>query len=368
MRLHERLLATGVIPDALLRRVIRARVRHLVRGLDRLTPQQQAEREAALVAAFESGPVTINTADANRQHYELPPAFFAHVLGPRFKYSCCQWSTGGGDGADRGGTGEGVGGRGRGRGTADSLARAEEAMLELTAERAGLANGQSILDLGCGWGSFALWAAERYPAGRVVAVSNSSAQRRFIEYLRQERGLGNLQVITADVGHFEPGEHFDRVVSVEMLEHVRNHRLLLERVADWLNPEGRLFVHVFCHRRHLYAFEPGATGGWMARHFFSGGIMPSWDYLTRYQTGLPLADRWEVDGREYARTLRAWLQNLDRRRDEVMPILESVYGRELSRLWLQYWRIFFMACEETFALDEGRSYFVGHYLFSRSPS
>jgi cyclopropane-fatty-acyl-phospholipid synthase len=343
--LEDGVLAAGLLPDRLLRRVILSRVKGLEMSFDRLNAQERAEREAALVAAFESGPITINADDANRQHYELPPEFFQLVLGPRCKYSCCLWP-------------EGV----------VSLAEAEEAMLELTAERAGLGDGQDILDLGCGWGSLALWAAERYPRSKVLAMSNSNAQRRFIGRLREERGLKNLEVVTAEVGRFAPRERFDRVVSVEMFEHVRNHRALMERVAGWLKPEGRLFVHVFCHRRHLYAFEPDAGGGWMTRHFFSGGVMPSWDYLTRYQANLTLLDRWQIDGLHYSLTLRAWLENLDRRREQVMPLLRTTYGRDRARLWFAHWRIFFMACDETFALDSGRAYFVGHYLFSKGGS
>lgn len=340
--LEDRVLAGGLMPDRLLRRVIASRVKGLEKSFELLPAEEQAAREAALVAGFEAGPLTVNADDANRQHYDVPPEFFRSVLGPRNKYSCCWW-------------GEGIAG----------LAQAEEAMLEITAERAGLDDGQDILDLGCGWGSLSLWAAERYPHSRVLAMSNSQTQRRFIERLRQERGLGNLEVVTAEVGEFEPPRRFDRVVSVEMFEHVRNHQALMRRVAAWLKPQGRLFVHVFCHRRHLYAFEPDAGGGWMARHFFSGGIMPSWDYLTRYQDDLDLVERWEVDGRQYALTLRAWLENLDHHRDDVLPLLADTYGHDRARLWFAYWRIFFMACEETFALDSGRAYFVGHYLFSR---
>ena len=341
--LEDKVLATGLLPDRLLRRVILSRVKGLEMSFDGLTGQEQAEREAALMAGFESGPITINADDANRQHYELPPEFFQLVLGSRCKYSCCYWPQG-----------------------VTRLAEAEEDMLELTAERAGLGDGQHILDLGCGWGSLALWAAERYPRSKVLAMSNSQAQGRFIERLREERGLGNLEVVTAEVGAFAPRERFDRVVSVEMFEHVRNHRALMERVAGWLRPEGRLFVHVFCHRRYLYAFEPDEGGGWMTQHFFSGGIMPSWDYLARYQANLILLDRWQVDGRHYSLTLRAWLENLDRRREQVMPLLQSIYGHDRARLWFSYWRIFFMACEQTFALDSGRAYFVGHYLFSKA--
>ena len=340
---EDSVLAGGLVPDRLLRRVIQSRVKGLERSFDRLTVEEQAAREAAVVAEFESGPITVNADDANRQHYDLPPEFFESVLGPRHKYSCCYWDA------------------------ANGLARAEEAMLELTAERAGLSDGQDILDLGCGWGSLSLWAAERFPRSQVLAMSNSHTQRRFIEKLREERGLSNLEVVTAEVGEFAPQRRFDRVLSIEMFEHVRNHRALLERVAGWLKPEGKLFVHVFCHRRHLYAFEPDAGGGWMSQHFFSGGMMPSWDYLTTYQGDLALVDRWEVNGRHYALTLLAWLENLDRRRKEVMPLLDITYGHDRARLWFAYWRIFFMACEQTFALDSGRAYFVAHYLFSKRP-
>ena len=216
--LENKVLASGVLPDRLLRRVVRYRVKSLVKGFDCRTAQEQAQHEASVVARFESGPITVNADDANRQHYDLPPEFFEAVLGPRLKYSCCYWPAG-----------------------VTDLAQAEEAMLELTAERAGLGDGQDILDLGCGWGSLALWAAERYPRSRVVAMSNSNTQRGFIENLRDQGGLDNLDVVTADVGRFEPRKRFDRVVSVEMFEHARNHRALLDRVAGWLKPEGTAF-------------------------------------------------------------------------------------------------------------------------------
>jgi cyclopropane-fatty-acyl-phospholipid synthase len=341
--LEDRVIAWGLLPDGLLRRVVRARLRGIAQKFDRLAPELQAARETALLAEFESGPLAVDPDAANKQHYELPPAFFQAVLGPRLKYSCCLWP----------------------EGVAD-LAGAEEAMLALTAERAGLADGQDVLDLGCGWGSFSLWAAERFPGSRVLAMSNSRAQRRFIQSVAAERGLANLEVVTAEIGRFAPSRRFDRVVSVEMMEHVRNHKALLERVAEWLRPDGRLFVHVFCHRRHVWAFEPGGTGGWMAEHFFSGGMMPSWDHLTRYQDCLQVLARWEVNGRDYSRTLRAWLGSLDRRREAVMPLLGEVYGEDAAQLWFALWRVFFITCEEMFALDDGREYFVGHYLLGQT--
>ncbi|MBN1321622.1 MAG: class I SAM-dependent methyltransferase [Thermoleophilia bacterium] len=344
-RFEDTLLASGLLPDKILRRVVRTRVKGLVHSLEGQSPEERGERERALLAGLERGPIAIAPEDANRQHYDLPPGFFQAVLGPRLKYSSCYWPAGVVD-----------------------LGGAEEAMLALTAERAGLEDGQDILDLGCGWGSLSLWAAERFPRCRILAVSNSREQRNYIQQACAVRGLANVEVVTQEVGAFEPGRTFDRVVSVEMFEHARNHGLLLRRVAGWLKPEGKLFVHVFCHRRHLYAFERDGMGGWMEERFFSGGIMPSWDYLTRYQDELVLAARWEVDGTHYARTLRAWLENLDHRREAVTPLLESTYGRGKARLWLAYWRVFFIACEETFALGSGREYFVGHYLFCGRPA
>lgn len=340
--LQGRLLAKGLIPDLVLRRIVRSRVEGLVRGFESLGPDGRAEHERAVLTRLSSGPIAVGTEEANRQHYELPPEFFRLILGPRLKYSCCLWPS-----------------------SVHGLAEAEEAMLALTAARAGLDNDQYILDLGCGWGSLALWAGVRYPRSRVVALSNSREQGSFIERVCLERGIRNVEVVTAEVGHFAPDRRFDRIVSVEMFEHLRNHGELMRRIAGWLHPEGRLFVHVFCHRRQVYEFDPEGTGGWMARHFFAGGMMPSWDYLTLYQEHLALVERWQVGGEHYAITLRAWLENLDRQRDLVLPVMEQAYGVGQARLRLAHWRLFFMACEETFALASGSEYFVGHYLFNR---
>ncbi len=339
--LQDMLLAKGLIPDTVLRRLVRARVKGLVEGFERLGPDGRAELERAALARLDSGPIAVEADEANRQHYEVPSEFFRLVLGPRLKYSCCLWPS-----------------------SVDGLAGAEEAMLSLTAERAGLDNGQCILDLGCGWGSLALWAGEHYPRSRVVALSNSREQGSFIRQRCRERGIGNVEVITAEVGRLAPDRRFDRVVSVEMFEHLRNHGELLRRIAEWLQPDGRLFVHVFCHRRQVYEFDPKGTGGWMARHFFAGGMMPSWDYLTSYQDDLALVERWQVGGEHYARTLRAWLENLDRRRELVLAVLERTYGVDQAWLRFAHWRLFFMACEETFALASGTEHFVSHYLFA----
>ncbi len=310
-------------------------------GVRRLLAQRlRAERgrPRRVEPELAAGPLAPAPDRANAQHYELPPEFFELVLGPRLKYSGAYWPPG----------------------TRD-LGGAERAMLELYIERAELADGQRILELGCGWGSLCLAVARRFPRARVVAVSNAPSQRRFIE----ERATPNLRVVTADVAAFEPGEQFDRVVSIEMFEHLRNYRELLRRIAGWLCPDGRLFVHVFCHRELTYPFETNGAGDWMGRYFFTGGLMPSFDLLPRFQEQLRLDAHWAVNGAHYARTARSWRENLERRRDAVLPVLGAAYGAAAAERWFHRWRLFFLACEELFGYRGGTEWLVGHYRFAR---
>jgi cyclopropane-fatty-acyl-phospholipid synthase len=237
-------------------------------------------------------------------------------------------------------------------------------MLRLSTERAGIADGQRILDLGCGWGSLSLYLARRFPNASILAVSNSKSQGEFIAAEAAKRGLANLRHQVADINRFDTAERFDRAVSIEMFEHVRNYAVLFERIAGWLRPEGRLFVHVFCHRELAYAFEDEGPGDWMARHFFTGGQMPSADLLPAFQGPPLLLEQWPVPGVHYQKTSEAWLRELDANRERILALFEKVYGRGQGRLWVERWRIFFMACAELFGAAGGEEWRVGHYLFA----
>ncbi len=331
------LVEKGLVPDALtragIRRLCAKRLADEIAGGD--------ARQSAFLASLASGPVAPLPEKANEQHYELPPAFMALALGPRMKYSSCFYETGN-----------------------ETMAQAEEAMLALTCERAQLADGQSVLELGCGWGSLTLWMAEKYPNSQITAVSNSAPQREHILARAKERGLANVEVLTRDMNDFQAPATYDRVVSVEMFEHMRNYPELFKRVASWLVPGGKLFVHVFCHKAFAYPFVDENEDDWMARHFFSGGLMPSEGLLLNFQDRLENEGMWIVDGRHYEKTSNDWLDNLDRRRDEALETLRPVYGRDAA-LWLRRWRVFYMACAELFGYAGGSEWRVAHYRFRR---
>ncbi len=330
----------GVVPDP----VVRAGIRRLL--AQRLADIRAGDAEAAaeltetFVAAMRSAPIALLPHKANEQHYEVPAEFFAAVLGRHRKYSSAWW----------------------GPGIAD-LDGAEAAALAATCERAGLADGQRVLELGCGWGSLTLWMAERYPGSHIRALSNSRTQRAYILAEARRRGLGNVEVITHDINDFEAAGRFDRIVSVEMFEHLRNWPEAFARIRRWLMPEGRFFMHVFVHRSTPYAFEDRDASDWMTRHFFAGGMMPSDDLALRCQDDLELLQRWRWDGTHYARTAEAWLANMQAQRAVVWPLLERTYGADRAGLWWMRWRLFFMACAELFGYEQGQQWWVSHYLF-----
>ncbi len=338
------LVERGYVPDVVLRAVIRRLCRSRTQ-LERQTGIEQSQAAfETFVAECRRSPVALVPELANEQHYEVPAEFFRLVLGNRLKYSCCYYPDG-----------------------VTTLDDAEVAALRETCQRAQLADGQRLLELGCGWGSLSLWMAEYYPHSQITAVSNSATQRADIEAAARSKGFTNLQVITADMNAFaaDPGT-YDRVVSVEMFEHMRNHELLLERISSWLKPDGKLFVHIFCHRTMAYVFETKDDVDWMGRYFFSGGIMPSAHLLLRYPRRLQIASQWSWDGRHYYRTCNAWLAQQDAQRDQIMRLFREAYGPREAGRWFQRWRMFFIACAELFGCSDGQEWFVAHYLFEQA--
>lgn len=344
-----RMLESDSVPDWMIRGRIRMLLADRLREEDRGSPDAVQAHLMALVQRLRESPIAIETAAANEQHYEVPSEFYQQVLGKHLKYSSCFYES-----FDVAAAAEG-------------LDAAEARMLALTCERAQLADGERILELGCGWGSLSLWMADKYPRARIVAVSNSRTQKQFIEARAAERGIKNLAVVTCDVNRlaFPPGTEFDRVVSVEMFEHMRNYESLLARIAQWMAPAATLFVHIFTHHRYAYPFEVRDESDWMAKYFFTGGIMPSDDLLLYFQRDVRLLNHWQLDGRHYQLTAEAWLQNMDARRVELIPVLERGYGSAAALKWWVYWRIFFMSCAELWGYRQGREWIVSHYLFQK---
>lgn len=328
-----------VIPDFFIRRCIRLllKIRLISMGG---TVEQQLERKMAFVRELKCLPVAVQTAAANEQHYEVPTDYFVLVLGPHLKYSSCLYNS-----------------------SRNTLAEAEHNMLALTCARARLQDGQAILELGCGWGSLTLFMAQAYRNSSITAVSNSNTQREFIMRRARDLGLSNVQVLTADMVDFQAPGSYDRVVSIEMFEHMKNYAELMRRISTWLRPGGALFVHIFCHKTTPYHFEVQDETDWMAKYFFSGGTMPSLDLLLYFQQHLALQDQWYVNGTHYSRTLEAWLVSHDRFRKAIMPLFAKVYGPPAALKWFVYWRLFYMACSELFNYEEGEEWGVGHYLF-----
>lgn len=327
------LAENGWLPYWLIRFGIRQRVARKLQSEAKRDPDERH----AFIQSLGQSPIARDTDKANEQHYELPAVFFQLVLGKRLKYSCAFWPD-----------------------ACSGLNEAEEHALKQIEERAQLEDGQDVLDMGCGWGSFSLWAAPRYPRSSFLAVSNSRSQASFIRNQARLLGLRNLEVITKDMNLFQPSYSFDRIVSVEMLEHMRNYDKLFERIAGWLAEDGRLFVHVFSHRQYTYPYEAEDASEWMARYFFTGGIMPSHQLLPSFDKHLETEMQWQLDGQHYQKTAEAWLENFNRNEKEIQAVLQPVYG-EQTKQWMWRWRLFLLACSELFGYKDGKEWGVSHY-------
>ena len=340
---YDKLLEQDKIPDILLRKQIRKFVRQRLTDENRGNVEAQQLHLLELIDFLKSSPIAVNTSDANEQHYEVPTAFYKYCLGKNLKYSCAYWD-------------EGI----------TSLDAAETKMLELSCTRAELKDGQNILELGCGWGSLSLFMAAKYPNSRITVVSNSQTQKEYIDDQADERGLKNLKVITADMNNFDTNDCFDRVVSVEMFEHMRNYKTLLAKIASFLKLEGKLWIHIFVHKEYAYLYEVKDESDWMSKYFFTGGIMPSDDLMLYFNDDLVVEKHLHVKGTNYGKTAEAWLANMDMKKNEIMPIFEQTYGVDQAVKWWVYWRLFYMACAELFLYNDGNEWFVSHYLFHKT--
>ena len=343
----------GLIPDTLSRYGMRKLMERRLRDEANDDGERRSQRYNTFLDELRASPIAVETKAANEQHYEVPAAFFHAHLGPRLKYSCCLYPTGN-----------------------ETLGEASDAMLNLYAERAGLADGMRILDLGCGWGSLSLWLAEKYPNAQIVGLSNSHGQREYIEGRAKERGFGNLTIVTGNiVTHEFPAvaqssgrsieAGFDRVMSIEMFEHMKNYGLLLKKISSWMKPDARLFVHIFVHKILAYHFEAKEQDDWMSKYFFTGGTMPSENLLLNFQDDVKLEKQWWVDGRHYEKTSNHWLANMDANREAILKIFKAGYGDDEAAIWVQRWRMFYMAVAELFGYADGNEWGVGHYLFSK---
>lgn len=336
------MIEKGLLPDSAIRWGMKQLLRQKIVDETKLGLEMDYARVMKLVHHMQGAPIAVHTKEANEQHYELPTRFFELCLGKNLKYSSCYFRTG-----------------------QETLDQAEDDMLTITCERADIQDAQHILELGCGWGSLSLWMAAHYPNARITGVSNSRTQKEFIDAKAKERGITNLRIITCDMNAFEINEHFDRVVSVEMFEHMRNWSKLLEKVSGFLKADGKLFIHIFTHREHAYLYDHHDEGDFIGKYFFTGGIMPSDHLMLYFQDHLIIEDHWRVNGSHYGQTSELWLKNMDSHKDEIMPILAKTYGEDQKIKWWNYWRIFYMSCAELWNYDQGREWIVSHYRFKK---
>lgn len=331
------LLKNSLLPKIAYRIGIHLQIKDRLKSEKYLFDRSFGENKMELIKILKDSKIALSTEEANTQHYEVPTDFYRHILGPKLKYSCCSYLN------------------------ANTLAEAETEMLDLYFKRAGIGNEQNILDLGCGWGSFTLYAANKFPGSHFTAVSNSSTQKKYIDDMISKHNLRNVTTVTADINNLNLNDQYDRIVSIEMFEHVRNYQYLLEKIYSWLCPQGQLFVHHFCHQYLTYPFNP--EDSWIAKHFFANGLMPSEDILLYFNNELVVNNRWRVNGKHYTKTCYHWLDNLYKNKKEIMKLFDSHY--DSPKLQYEYWDIFIRTCAQLFSFNSGNESFVTHYLFKK---
>ncbi|EMN02379.1 cyclopropane-fatty-acyl-phospholipid synthase [Leptospira noguchii str. 1993005606] len=342
MKLLYLLLEKDIFPDWLIRFKIRRLLAQRLKQENQGSIEANQKRLIDYVNVLKQSPIAVYTKAANEQHYEVPAEFFKLVMGKYMKYSSGYWET-----------------------SETSFDESERKMLEITCQRAKIQNGMSILDLGCGWGSLSLYLAENFPKSQIVGVSNSKSQKKYIDEQIKKRRLKNLKIITADMNEFKIIKKFDRLVSVEMLEHMRNYEKLFERFSSFLKPEGLFFVHIFTHHRFAYPFEIKDDTDWMSRYFFTGGQMPSHNLFLYFQKDFQIQNQWAINGTHYANTSETWLSRMYQNKTEIINIFMDVYGDKYALKWFVYWKVFFMACAELWKYKRGEEWIVSHYLFSK---
>ncbi|WP_068988607.1 SAM-dependent methyltransferase [Kangiella sediminilitoris] len=334
------MMESGKLPDSIIRAGIRKLCEQRLDEEHVNDIEKQSEQYQRFLTELRKSQLAIKTDKANEQHYEVPAEFYLKALGKHLKYSGCLWTE-----------------------QTKNLDEAEAEMLELYTQRGEFEDGQEILELGCGWGSLTLYLAAKYPESKITTLSNSNSQREYIEATAKERGLNNITVITVDINDFDTEERFDRIVSIEMFEHIRNYQHLFDNVSKWLKDSGKVFIHIFCHRYLMYPFEEEGDDNWMGKYFFSGGQMPAADTFLNFQQSLCLDERWLLSGQHYEKTSNAWLENMDKHTAEIITLFKTVYGESEAKIWLQRWRIFFMACAELFGYRNGNEWLIAHYRF-----
>jgi len=334
------LLARGLIPDWILRRGVRSQGKERLNMMNKVDSTKEYSK---FINEASTGNIAVNTDDANNQHYEVDSEFFKYCLGKNLKYSCCFWD----------------------ENTLD-LDAAEDNMLEIYSERAQITDGMNILDIGCGWGSLSLFLAQKYPKSEITGVSNSSSQKIFIDSVASERNISNLNIITRDINDFRTEEKYDRILSIEMFEHTKNTKKLMNLINDWLNPNGLFFMHVFAHKENPYYFDRDQKNAWMAKYFFTGGMMPNHNLFKDLKSNLEYQKSWMLSGEHYERTSNAWLDKMDQNKIKILSLFERSNSSSVAKRKFHFWRLFYIACAEIFGYDNGNEWVVSHHLFKKS--